>query len=124
MATKTKKSATTKAKQTKATKPAKAKAVAKGDGKMSQIEAALKVLAEARKPMNCKAMVEAMGARGYPMPRDSVVDGLIRRGDVCNIIGGPKARKLFLVLQPAISVAAGLPFLGMVTQRGKGAAVR
>jgi hypothetical protein len=57
MATKTKKSATTKAKQTKATKPPKAK--------MSQIEAAIKVLAEARKPMNCKAMVEAMAAKKY-----------------------------------------------------------
>jgi hypothetical protein len=63
MATKTKKTETKKA--TKATKPAKAKAVAKGDGKMSQIEAAIKVLAEARKPMNCKAMVEAMAAKKY-----------------------------------------------------------
>ncbi|MGE5195524.1 MAG: hypothetical protein ACM3U2_23780, partial [Deltaproteobacteria bacterium] len=65
MATKTKKTTTTKAKQAKATKVAKAKAVAKADGKMSQIEAAIKVLAEARKPMNCKAMVEAMAAKKY-----------------------------------------------------------
>ncbi len=64
MATKTKTTATKKA--TKATKPAKAKPVAKkADGKMSQVEAALKVLAEARKPLNCQAMVEAMGAKGY-----------------------------------------------------------
>jgi hypothetical protein len=48
MAIKTKKSATKKA--------------AKAERGMSQIEAAIKVLAEARKPMNCKAMVEAMAA--------------------------------------------------------------
>lgn len=69
MATKTKKTETKKAtaakKTSKANKPAKAKATAKADGKMSQVDAALKVLAETRKPMNCKAMVEAMGAKGY-----------------------------------------------------------
>lgn len=54
MATKTKK--TTSAK--KATK-------AHADGKLSQIEAAAKVLTEAKKPMNCKAMVEAMTAKKY-----------------------------------------------------------
>lgn len=74
MTTKTKK---TKAKATKATKPvatkttAKAKtktsAKAKTDAgkKMSQIDAAERVLAEAGEPMNCKAMVETMGAKGY-----------------------------------------------------------
>lgn len=55
----------------------------------------------------------------YPKPRESVVEGLIRRGDVCNIVGGPKSRKSFLVLQLAISVAAGLPFLGRQTCKGK-----
>lgn len=55
MATKAMKNATK-----KTTKPA-----AKTTGKMSQVDAALKVLAEARKPMNCKAMVEAMGTKGY-----------------------------------------------------------
>ena len=61
-ATKTKTPA--KKKITKATKPAKAKATkstAKADAKkLSQIEAAVAVLAKAGDPMNCKAMVEAM----------------------------------------------------------------
>lgn len=59
----------------KTTKPAKAKQPAKTTRKakakpapaekMSQMAAAERVLAEAGEPMNCKAMVEAMGAKGY-----------------------------------------------------------
>ena len=33
--------------------------------KLSQFQAAIRVLAEAKKPMNCTAMVEAMQAKGY-----------------------------------------------------------
>ena len=33
--------------------------------KQSQIDAAIRVLAQAKKPMNCKAMVEAMQSKGY-----------------------------------------------------------
>lgn len=47
----------------KATKSADAKAKLKGK-KLSQIEAAIRVLANADEPMNCKAMVEAMTAKG------------------------------------------------------------
>lgn len=59
----------------KITKPAKAKAATKTTRKakakqapaekMSQMAAAERVLAEAGEPMNCKAMVETMGAKGY-----------------------------------------------------------
>ncbi|MBM4000560.1 MAG: hypothetical protein FJ297_13665 [Planctomycetes bacterium] len=57
------KKATAKTAKTKAAKPAKA--TAKSDGKkLSQIEAALAVLAKAGEPMNCKAMVEAMAKQG------------------------------------------------------------
>ncbi len=59
----------------KTTKPAKAKQPAKTARKakakpapaekLSQMAAAERVLAEAGEPMNCKAMVEAMGAKGY-----------------------------------------------------------
>jgi hypothetical protein len=59
------KKTTTKKATKKTVKPAKTKAPATGSGKMSQIEAAIKVLAETRKPMNCKAMVEAMAAKKY-----------------------------------------------------------
>jgi hypothetical protein len=55
------KAAKPKAKVTRKAKPASEKA----DKKLSQIEAAIKVLAEAGKPMNCKAMVEAMQEKGY-----------------------------------------------------------
>ena len=39
--------------------------------------------------------------RKYPNPRQHVVKGLLRRGDVVNVIGGPKARKSFFVEQLA-----------------------
>jgi hypothetical protein len=49
----------------KAGKPAKAAKPVKADAKkLSQIEAAIQVLAKASEPMNCKAMVEAMTAQG------------------------------------------------------------
>ncbi len=37
----------------------------KSDGKMSQLDAAAKVLSEATGPMTSKTMVEAMGTMGY-----------------------------------------------------------
>lgn len=76
MTTKTRKTTTTKAKAAKATKSVATKATAKaktkttakakadGGKKMSQIDAALAVLAKADEPMNCKAMVEAMAKHG------------------------------------------------------------
>ncbi|MCC7193363.1 MAG: winged helix-turn-helix domain-containing protein [Phycisphaeraceae bacterium] len=66
-----KKSTTPKAaKTTKATKPAKAAKAkpattpAKADKPMSGLDAAAKVLADAKEPMNAKAMVETMLASG------------------------------------------------------------
>jgi hypothetical protein len=47
----------------KTTKAPKAKAV-KADGKLSCIDAAAKVLAEAKEPMTTKAMIEAMASKG------------------------------------------------------------
>ena len=69
-------SATKKMSAKKATKPAKAgakgaakKAPAKkgkkASGKLSQLDAAAKVLGEAGEPMTTKAMVEAMTTKGY-----------------------------------------------------------
>lgn len=79
MATKTK--TTTKAGSAKATKKVAASEVAKptakskktpkaetkaaATGKLSQIAAAERVLAETKEPMTCKAMVEAMSTKGY-----------------------------------------------------------
>ena len=58
---------TKKATTKKASKPTATKANPQGKKakKLSQIEAATKVLAEAKEPMNCKEMVEAMQAKKY-----------------------------------------------------------
>src|SRR4051812_16867367 len=48
----------------KSTKPAK-KAEPSKNGKLSAIDAAAKVLGESKEPMNTRAMIEAMGAKGY-----------------------------------------------------------
>ena len=46
--------------------PAKAKSPKeKSNGKLSALDAAAKVLGEAKEPMNTKAMIEAMAAKGY-----------------------------------------------------------
>ena len=58
----TKKTTTKKAKSKKA--PAKAKRK-KADGNMSALDAAAKVLAEAKQAMTCKEMIDAMAAKGY-----------------------------------------------------------
>jgi len=52
----------TKSKKAPASKPAPK--APKADGKMSGLDAAAKVLAEAKEPMNAKAIVEAMLAKG------------------------------------------------------------
>ena len=51
-------------KQTDAKKPA-AKKTPTGDKKMSALDAAAKVLGEAKEPLNTKAMIERMSAKGY-----------------------------------------------------------
>ncbi len=62
--------------------------------------------------------LESLPAK-FPKPRGIVVEGLLRRGDVMNLIGGPKARKSFFMMQLLLSVASGIPFLGRRTYPGK-----
>jgi len=52
-------------KQASARKPAAKKAAAKEAKKMSALDAAAKVLGEAKKPLGTKEMVEKMSAKGY-----------------------------------------------------------
>jgi len=60
----TKKAATKKAAPKKApAKHAKAKPAPAGDKKLSAIDAAAKVLATAKGPMNCKELIEALAAK-------------------------------------------------------------
>jgi HB1, ASXL, restriction endonuclease HTH domain len=66
--TATRKSATAKKAPAKATtkKPATKKVAAKTTGKkMSALDAAAKVLGEAKEPLNAKGMIERMAAKGY-----------------------------------------------------------
>ncbi len=52
--------------------------------KLSQLEAAMKVLTDAKEPMNCRAMVEAMRAKGLwnspagKKPEDTLHASLLR----------------------------------------------
>ena len=63
--TTTKKTAAPKATKTaKSAKQPKAKATKKRDGKLSALDAAAQVLAEAKEPMGTKAMIEQMAAKG------------------------------------------------------------
>jgi hypothetical protein len=48
-----------------------------------------------------------------------VIDGLLRSGEVMNIVGAPKMGKSFLAMLLAIAVAAGTQWLGCQTRRGK-----
>ena len=66
MATTTKKPRASKGTKAKATKTAKAKpAKAPKAKKASALDSAAKVLGESKEPMNTKAMIEAMAAKGY-----------------------------------------------------------
>lgn len=72
----------------KATKPAKAKKAKPArkptEDKLSQLDAAVKVLTEAGEPMNTKAMIEAMAAKGYwtspggATPAQTLYSGILR----------------------------------------------
>lgn len=55
----------------------------------------------------------------HSTPPSDVIPGLLRRGDIANFIGGPKARKSFLIMQLCLSIASGRPFLGWPTVPGK-----
>jgi HB1, ASXL, restriction endonuclease HTH domain len=59
--------ATKKQPKAKAKQPAKQPQVEGqvASGKFSALDAAAKVLAEAKEPLNCKAMIDAMATKGY-----------------------------------------------------------
>jgi hypothetical protein len=64
MTTKKTKAAKSDAKVTKKT-TAKKSVAKKPDGKLSALDAAVKVLSESAEPMNAKSLIEAMAAKGY-----------------------------------------------------------
>ncbi|MFN7766335.1 MAG: winged helix-turn-helix domain-containing protein [Planctomycetaceae bacterium] len=103
MATKTKKTTTTKKTKTtkpaakaKATRPAKAASAATATEpakKLSQIDAAMAVLANAGEPMNCKAMVEAMATQGlWSSPGGKTPDATLYASILRDLKNGADAR--------------------------------
>jgi hypothetical protein len=64
-----------------------------GEKKLSQIEAALKVLAKAGEPMNCKAMVEAMTKQGlWSSPGGATPDATLYSSILRDLQKGKDAR--------------------------------
>jgi hypothetical protein len=55
----------------------------------------------------------------YPELRPALIEGLLRRGEILNLIAAPKFRKSWLVLALALCVAAGRPWLGFPVTRGR-----
>lgn len=55
----------------------------------------------------------------FPRLREPLVDGLLRRGESANIIAAAKVGKSWLALQLLMCIAAGRPFLGHATRRGR-----
>jgi len=55
----------------------------------------------------------------HPALRPFVIDGLLREGEVMNIVAGPKIGKSWLSLGLVLAVAAGTDWLVMRTSRGR-----
>ena len=49
----------------------------------------------------------------YPALRKPVIEGLLREGETMNVISAPKIGKSWLVIDLALSIATGRPWLGM-----------
>jgi hypothetical protein len=54
----------------------------------------------------------------YPHLRPARIEGLLRQGEVMNLVAGPKVGKTWLVHSLAISIATGKPWLGRPTRKG------
>lgn len=52
-------------------------------------------------------------------PRPVMIDGLLRRGETANLVAAPKTGKSFLVLDLALAVASGNPWLEFPTHQGR-----
>jgi len=66
-----------------------------------------------------KPLTVAELLRTYSAQREPVIDPLIRRGEVGNLISGPKLFKSWLLMQVALCVVLGRDFLGFLTKMGR-----
>ncbi len=57
-------------------------------------------------------------AAAHPKLREPLIDGLLRRGEVMNLIAAPKVGKSWLALSLAFAMAQGVPWLGRNTAQG------
>lgn len=55
----------------------------------------------------------------HPEMKPALVHGMLRRGEVCNVIGAPKTGKSWLVMNLAISISTGREWLGFPCERGR-----
>jgi hypothetical protein len=55
--------------------------------------------------------------KDYPEPREPLIDGLLRRGEIMNIVAAPKSGKSMLVLDLAVSMSLGRDWLGVFQVR-------
>ena len=55
----------------------------------------------------------------YPTQREPIIDGLLRRGEIANLVSGPKLNKSWTVLYWALSITQGWPIWNFPTRRGR-----
>jgi hypothetical protein len=66
-----------------------------------------------------KRLTAAELLRTYPAQREAVIDGLLRKGEVANLVSSSKGFKSWFIMQLGLSVALDRPFLGFPTKRGR-----
>jgi len=59
-----------------------------------------------------RAITARLLVDSYPTLRPAVVEGLLRRGEVMNVVAAPKVRKSWLVHALAIAASQGAPWMG------------
>lgn len=77
-------------------------------------------LAETKRAPNLKILTAGDLVRDFAQLRRMLIDGLLRDGEVMNVIAPPKLGKSWLVLSLVLAVACGIEWLGRFsTRRGK-----
>ncbi len=56
--------------------------------------------------------------KAHPKLREPLIDGLLRRGEVMNLVAAPKCGKSWLALSLAFAMASGVPWLGHTVTKG------
>ena len=55
----------------------------------------------------------------HPDMKPAIIHGMLRRGEVCNVIGAPKTGKSWPLMNLAVSIATGREWLGFPCERGR-----